>query len=271
MAPQRVDAHRVDTQAFRTLLNHLDVDWLVRSMEDRDYGIDLQLEIFDGLSPTGVLIFAQLKGTEKSFSEEDSFQFPVKTLLYAELFSTPFFLFRTSISDKKTRFIWLQKFIETKLDDASPQWRTQETVKISMPEDNDLVANPTRFRKMAMDPVRQRQALDFLRIEQNLTSAAGHVLKGQHKQGFFCSSEAKKLNQLKLFIIGSEFSGKKDYDMLCQLYTHFDDIALINGGSNENVKYVKDCLDIIETIKITYLGEPDIHGFTSAKGGVIYY
>lgn len=271
MAPQRVDAHRVDTQAFRTLLNHLHVDWVVRSMEDRDYGIDLQLEIFDGLNPTGVLISGQLKGTEKSFLEEDSFQFPVKTLLYAELFSTPFFLFRTSISDKKTRFIWLQKFIETKLTDASPEWRTQETVKISMPENNDLEANPSRFLKIAMDPVLQRQGLEFLRIEHNLTLNAKNVLEGQHKVGFSCSSEAKKLTQLKLFIVGSEWRGKEDYEILCELSDYFDDIALKKKVSASDKNYVRHCLDIIDTIKIAYLSEPGIHSFISAEGGVIYY
>lgn len=270
-APQRVDSHRTDTEAFRKLLNHLHVDWVVRSMEERDYGIDLQLEIFDGSNPTGSLIFGQLKGTKNSFSEEKTFQFPVKTLLYAELFSTPFFLFRTSTSDNKTRFIWLQKFIETKLSDASPEWRTQKDVNVSMPEDNDLAANPSRFLRLAMDPVRQRQALEFLRVEHNLTLHTKSVLTGEYKQGFYCSTEAKKLTQLKLFITGSEWQGEEDYATLCKLYEHFDDIAINSRVSAENGIYVSQCLDIIENIKIVYLGEPDIHGFTSAEGGVIYY
>lgn len=270
-ASQRVDSHRTDTEAFRKLLNHLHVDWIVRSMEERDYGIDLQLEIFDGYNPTGSLIFGQLKGTKKSFSEEKSFQFPVKTLLYAELFSTPFFLFRTSTSDNKTRFIWLQKFIETKLSDASPEWRKQKNVDVSMPEKNDLAANPSRFLRLAMEPVRQRQALEFLRVEHNLTLHTESVLTGEYAQGFFCSTEAKKLSQLKLFITGSEWQGEEDYATLCKLYEHFDVIAMSSRVSPENERYVRECLDIIENIKIAYLVEPDMHSFVSAEGGVIYY
>lgn len=268
---QRIDTHRTDTEAFRKLLNHLHVDWVVRSMEERDYGIDLQLEIFDSCNPTGSLIFGQLKGTKNSFSEEDGFQFQVKTLLYAELFSTPFFLFRTSTSDNKTRFIWLQKYIETKLPVDSPEWRTQETVKVSMPEDNDLKVNKTRFLRLAMDPVRQRQALEFLRVEHNLTLHTEGVLTGQYRQGIFCSAEAKKLTQLKTFIVGSDWQGEDDYATLCKLYEHFNDIAANNSVSAENKKYVKECLDIIDNIKIEYLTEPDIHSFVSAEGGVIYY
>lgn len=269
--PQRAESHRADTRAFRTLLNHLHVDWLVRSMEDRDYGIDLQLEIFDGLNATGVMVFGQLKGTDHSFSEDDSFQFPVKTLLYAELFSTPFFLFRTSNFDNITRFIWLQKYIETKLNNSSPKWRTQGDVDISMPEDNDLAKNPTRFLEIAMEPVRQRQAVEFLRIEHNLVLHANHVLGGQYNQGYSCSSEAKKLEELKLFIVGKEWSGEDDFNKLCGLYTHFDEIAMKKEVSDENLKYVNECLDIIDTIKVTYLGEPGIHGFITSAGGTIYY
>lgn len=271
LPPQRGHTHRVDTLAFRKLLNHLHVDWVVRSMEERDYGIDLQLEIFDGSYPTGSIVFAQLKGTDKSFAEEPSFQFPVKTLLYAELFNAPFFLFRTSIRDDRTRFIWLQKFIETKISDSSPNWRKQEHVLVSLPDGNDLASDPARFLKLAREPVRQQQALQFLRIEYDLALHAPSVLSGEYTDGFRCSSEAKKLEQLKEFIVGGEWEGEADYRILCELYSYFDDIALKGGVDAQQEKYVKMCLGIMDTIKITYLSEPEIHHFVTTKRGVNYY
>jgi hypothetical protein len=269
--PQRGPTHRVDTQAFRMLLSHLDIDWVVRSMEERDYGIDLQIEIFDGANPTGTLVFGQLKGTGGPFADEPSFQFPVKTLLYAEMFSAPFFLFRTSIHDGQTRFIWLQKFIETKVPELHPKWRTQGSIVVSMPEGNDLVKNKERFLRLAKEQIRERQALQFLRIEFNLALHGESVLNGEHAVGKFCSMEAKQLRQLREFLLGSEFQGEEDYKNLCELSTHFEDIANVNSISQGQREEVENCLEIMERIKIAYLSEPDIQQFTSTGAGEIYF
>lgn len=55
--PQRTQTHTIDTKAIRRLITTLSEDWLIRDLSDRDYGIDLKLEYFDGISPTGIIIF----------------------------------------------------------------------------------------------------------------------------------------------------------------------------------------------------------------------
>ena len=67
--PKRINTHRIDTKAIRTIFTHLDENWLVRSLDERDYGVDLQLERFDLDNATGDFIFAQVKGTDKEFDE----------------------------------------------------------------------------------------------------------------------------------------------------------------------------------------------------------
>ena len=271
LPPQRSPTHQIDTVAFRRLLSHLQPDWLVRSMEERDYGIDLQLELFDGCNPTGVMAFGQLKGTEKSFEIEPDFQFPVRTFLYAELFNAPFFLFRTSIADNKTRFIWLQKFIDTELTSKKPAWRTKGKILVSMPEENDLSANPERFIKLARNQLREQQALKFLRIESVLALHAPSVMIGQYQVATCCSKEAKKMEELRDFIIDEDMEGEEKFKKLQKLFIYFDEIAIKNKIDAKGKKYIDACLDIMNTIKLTYLAEPEIQAFVTEGSGHFYY
>lgn len=139
LLPKRIDTHQIDTQAVRVVRTKLTPDWVERSVEDRDYGIDMMLEAFDGESPTGILVLLQIKGHEGSFgSEEVSLSVPVKTLLYARMFQAPFFLLNVSIADSQVHFVWLQKYINTRLTLENPRWNRQDSVKIYFPHDNVL-------------------------------------------------------------------------------------------------------------------------------------
>lgn len=120
--PKRIDTHRIDTKAVRTIFTHLNENWLVRSLEERDYGIDLQLERFDSDDATGDFIFVQVKGTDKAFKENVQLSgFPVDTVNYALMFDVPFFIFHTSNVSKQTKYVWLQNYVETRLEKDTPQ------------------------------------------------------------------------------------------------------------------------------------------------------
>jgi hypothetical protein len=136
--PNRTEPHRIDTQAVRVVRTKLTPDWLERGAEDRDYGIDMMLEAFDGNRPTGVLILFQIKGHAASFEQEISMAVPVKTLLYARMFQTPFFLLTVSVADNRAHFVWLQKYINTRLAIEHKRWERQEHVTVHFPRDNVL-------------------------------------------------------------------------------------------------------------------------------------
>jgi len=159
--PQRAASHRTDTRALRLIMSQLNEDWVIRNLEERDYGIDLQLELFDGDNPTGYMALVQVKGTEKSFSEELSAKIPVSTLHYAELFNIPFFLFRTSLFDGETEFIWLQKYISTDLVILNPKWRAQTDLSIRIPDLNKLSSNEKKFRGIVMAQRYDKDGLSF--------------------------------------------------------------------------------------------------------------
>jgi hypothetical protein len=136
--PNRIETHRIDTQAVRVVRTKLTPDWLERNIEERDYGIDIMLEAFDGNRPTGVLILFQIKGHAASFGEDISMAVPVKTLLYARMFQTPFFLLNVSVEDNTVYFVWLQKYINTRLASENKRWERQEHVTVHFPKDNVL-------------------------------------------------------------------------------------------------------------------------------------
>lgn len=147
--PKRIETHRIDTKAVRTIFTHLNENWLVRSLEERDYGIDLQLERFDLDDATGDFIFVQVKGTDKAFKENVQLSgFPVDTVNYALMFDVPFFIFHTSNASKQTKYVWLQNYVETRLEKDTPQWKTQDSVTIYFPEENNLESNDSKIAEI---------------------------------------------------------------------------------------------------------------------------
>ncbi|MBF4437736.1 DUF4365 domain-containing protein, partial [Vibrio anguillarum] len=60
---KRTRTHEIDTLAVRKIISELPVDWIVRGQEERDYGIDLTIERFDGQNATGDYFLVQVKGT----------------------------------------------------------------------------------------------------------------------------------------------------------------------------------------------------------------
>lgn len=149
----RPKSHVIDTKAVRKVESALDANWLIRSQADRDYGIDLALEKFDGKNPTGQYVFVQVKGHEKKLKSDKSglikFKFPVDTLYYAEMFKAPFFALIVSLEDGKIYFVSLKNYIKKiDLDNTHPSWRTQKHVNLDIPLENDFHDNFGKFEEM---------------------------------------------------------------------------------------------------------------------------
>lgn len=179
--PNRTEPHRIDTQAVRLVQSKLTADWLTRSVEDRDYGADMMLEAFDGNKPTGILVLLQIKGHAASFGSNLSMAVPVKTLLYARMFQTPFFLVTVSLEDNAAYFVWLQKYINVRLRSENKRWDRQEHVTIHFPKDNILNAEGlTKIRSLVTYTAHRDAGITFLanlvwlaKIVRELESGAG--------------------------------------------------------------------------------------------------
>jgi hypothetical protein len=75
--PKRDLTHIIERQALEILIQQLPKEWIVREMTERDYGIDLYIEIIkEDKKVTGELIAIQVKGKENiEFTADDTFTF----------------------------------------------------------------------------------------------------------------------------------------------------------------------------------------------------
>ncbi len=141
----------------------LPANWLLRSLEDRDYGIDAKIELFNGHDPTGNFFLIQIKGQEKPFSSTSPKKsIPTKTIEYALLFDVPFFVFLNSNESQKTKFVWLQRYVELVLNQENPNWRSKKSVTIKFPEINDLVDNKQKIEMCVRTEALRAFGLRFL-------------------------------------------------------------------------------------------------------------
>ena len=264
----RGPTHRTDTRAMRVVLNQIQDDWLVRNLEERDYGIDLQLEIFAKDRPTGNFVFIQLKGTEAEFDEleEVKFQIPVSTILYSQLFSAPFFLFRTSVASKRTRFIWLQKYAATVLS-RKKGWQKQGTVSVSMPPENDIQNNVKKFLEIVREPSMQAAGVEFMRVENTLQLHAPNVITGEFAVAISLAKEAQKLLGMTLFLrdyvnaVNEEAITKLAF--LPDIFSKIGSTLKITG---EQIIEIIEALEALDEIKTSFLITPEVHDFAVEMG-----
>jgi len=120
----RPESHEIDTAARRIVPSILPRAWEHREPGGRDFGIDVQVELFDQGKDHGEMLLLQIKGTTKELDENQPsiFDLPVRTLKYAEMFVGPFIcvLCPVNIEPHRAYFIWLQEYIKVFLDFVVP-------------------------------------------------------------------------------------------------------------------------------------------------------
>lgn len=175
----RTCQHIIDTEAVRYTLKHIPTHWVVRDLSERDYGIDLMIEVFaeagvdkhghSVYDATGRVCYLQVKGTKKKLAigQAGTVQCKIdkKTLLYVEKFSTPFILLRVSTLKgvKAAYYCWLQRYILEVLDKETPDWRADEksSFTVNIPRNNCLKTNPDKISRIAARIKYIEEAADF--------------------------------------------------------------------------------------------------------------
>lgn len=226
--PMRSKSHVIDEKSINLIKGELIDNWVVRDVQGRDYGIDLQLERFDASEPTGDFIFAQVKGTEKKFQENIVLNnFPVKTINYALLFSVPFFVFYTSVSSRKTKYIWLQKYVDSILDFENRNWKKQKTVTLKFPSENDISTNMQKISSIS-------------RLDKEIKVA--------HKCVMWCERYLYSYKELKNGVAGS---GRKCFEFLFMILKgkYFDCFGgdfILGQDELSRKKFIMRCALILE-------------------------
>lgn len=164
--------HMIDSRAIQFLQNFLPVEWVARTIQP-DYGLDLDLELFDYENEEcvtlGEHIFLQVKGTESSayskfhlFGPENkasalenkdckidviNYSIEVSMLNLVERMgsSLPALLVVVDLESSHAYFVCLNDYIRHVLPYQSPDYKSQEHVTIHIPTENMLSVDSLRW------------------------------------------------------------------------------------------------------------------------------
>lgn len=178
----RSEEHETDTEARRLVPTLFPSAWEHREPGGRDYGIDMQVELFEAGKPTGKLLFMQIKGYKGTVNDEDEYHvydLKTTTLKYSELFAVPFLLVLCPVHQKPTRFyyLWLQEYISVVLDYDNPTWRENKTtVRVKIPTRNKMPGNTERLQYVAGYPQRMRILTKLVHLQNELDFAVTNAI-----------------------------------------------------------------------------------------------
>lgn len=194
----RTQAHVIDTKAVKKVLNLLPDHWVVRELTERDYGIDLMVEIFvpglrdkkgnEAFDSSGAIFHIQIKGTSKELKASKSgsinYSLDKSSLKYVEKFSVPFFLFRLDLSSDsdKCYFVWIQRYIKDVLDIEDPFWREsrKNSVTVRIPKENLVLARIERVQEIAFRPKYLEELIEYRELYGDLVNRFTAMLSGNH-------------------------------------------------------------------------------------------
>lgn len=259
---KRTPNHQIDTKAVRGILTQLDENWLIRNLDERDYGIDLTMERFDGENATGDFFLAQVKGTDSKFAKKVKLSsFPTKTIQYSLLFNVPFFVFYTSNTSKETRFVWLQKYAELVLPRKSPSWEAQEHVTIDFPDENSLSENSEKIIDIIEKDKNKKIGVKFLSIYESIMFHSKNVLTGDFDVGEYCHTACQNLLDLKNFIdYYANFPGGTEINIF-DLSDSYREVYEDSKLTSENKEIIEAQIGLLENVKEAFLGHDEIDDF----------
>ena len=240
----RTYQHIIDTKAVKYTLNSIPGHWVVRDLSERDYGIDLMVEIFSEsgkdkhghsyYEATGRVCYLQVKGTNTKLSANRdntvNFEIEKKALLYVEKFSTPFILVRvcTIETEKAVYFCWLQRYILEVLDKKNPDWRkkSQDSFTIRIPTTNSLPTNPDKIEKIAARIKYVEEAAEFYEKYTLMKLGYEGMIKEKFSQKLFDSfiNELKRIRNLSTLLDLNHCQvNRDDIDILIKFVTDIKD------------------------------------------------
>lgn len=158
------ESHLIDKKALRILEDIFPLEWVKRTMSP-DYGIDMDLELFDqenGKCVTlGEHLFLQIKGTKSpkfkeiypfgnfdepsKLSKINTISFPIEVPLLNMVermgSSVPVLLVVVDINTSKAYFVCLNDYVQFVLPYQKPGYKKQKRVTIYLPTDNEFSQN----------------------------------------------------------------------------------------------------------------------------------
>jgi len=156
---KRPESHVIADEAVAILTGLLPSEWISRTIQ-KDYGLDLEVELVDGDEVTGARLWFQVKGTRRlkrirsipysihaarpsrpaqQPKECISFEIETKMLEYSLRCDFPVLLAVVDVRRNAAYWLPLRDHVEIVLDHQKPRWAEQQTVSLSIPLENSLV------------------------------------------------------------------------------------------------------------------------------------
>jgi hypothetical protein len=220
--------HVIDTKAVKAVICAIPDHWVVRELTERDYGIDLVVEIFEAagmdkkghekFEASGGLFHIQVKGTENPVKVTKNgyvSQSLTKTFLkYVESFSVPSFLFRVDLFEKPAKIyaLWLQGYIRNKLDNKDSHWREKtdyDTLSVRIPESR-LLDDETlsKIEEISLRPKYLEQLVEFGEILEEIDSQLCAMGHGDHATGepalAYLRTRLYRMRRLRILLAGNQ-------------------------------------------------------------------
>lgn len=182
---KRYHTHIMESESFKIFVQVLPKEWVVRDLSERDYGIDLLVEIFsedkkgDFLS-TGITFWAQLKSWDRNFPNSNGqLRLNKSFLSYAESFPNPFLVFYIDIVNRSMNYIWVQQYLHSK-HSRVPNMKNA-SMKIDFPDENKLFIcncpynyhNPCNCNSFELERI--KKIAEVLHAERELTFMGAHA------------------------------------------------------------------------------------------------
>jgi hypothetical protein len=261
----RTQAHVIDTKAVKKVLNLLPDHWVVRDLTERDYGIDLMVEIFvpglkdkkgnDAFDSSGAVFHIQIKGTSKEVRGSKvgtiNYSLGKSSLKYVEKFSVPFFLFRVDVSSdsNKCYFVWIQRYIKDVLDIEDPSWREsrKKSVTVRIPKENIVSERIERVEEIAFRPKYLEELIEYRELYGDLVNRFTAMLSGNYANDERSMSEitaiARRIQRFNVLLARNNY---------CVSHSCFDELIDYMENAQVNITDFSDFSD--------FSGKPPVSG-----------
>lgn len=109
--PNRIDTHIQESESYKIFAQYMPKTWVIRSMTERDYGIDLFIEIASDNKMTGRLFTCQLKSINEINNNLTCYNIESSSFNYWYLLPTQTFVFFVDIKNKEVYFCNIKEYI----------------------------------------------------------------------------------------------------------------------------------------------------------------
>lgn len=215
---KRPEQHQIDSAAKKQFESTIPDEWAIRNMQETDYGIDYEIEVFENSSSTGVIFKIQLKGTTAisiiDSGQYVSFPFKIESLnYYLKEIQIPLFIIIADIKSKIT--YWYNPLLDNqlikRLNDAIGS--NQKTLNISINTKNQL---PTDCNKLIYEYAKSQNFLSARYLTQSKSYEFSKIVNilqidGENIKSLQTKVDIVKLTKIQYLLNNFKFTEAQSY------------------------------------------------------------